>query len=405
LHGRVAQVALPFFYIPPTMLRLLLSLFLCVSFLACSSDESVESVALSQWFSDQGLAASYGKDAEEVDVDITTYEIGFDSSAYMVSSYAALGNANGVEQVLYFGLETTDYISFVWKLRRDELFYSDAIAVPRGPLSATIFWKKEKELEHDSAWFKKFETMFDDSAPITIENKNDTFFIKIPDNMPKMIEKTSDTLRLLVGIRLNHDNTILRIAPPLPSDIRGLLRVAQKPKLLDSDYCSKRCLHAGVMESLLVSIKIKDNEIKKKIASKTVVFAQLLFPQNNLHSSYLGHTERPLPVLVYGEKGMESYRTDPVYVAEHGHPNLIFGSDRDTLRLQVTRGLRDNVLDFALKLGTPMLLPKSLIFSNHYDGREYIQVFANRPAYVRYDFGVIDEAKLRLWFADYGDKK
>ncbi|MCL2102064.1 MAG: hypothetical protein FWH22_10175, partial [Fibromonadales bacterium] len=99
------------------MFRLFLIVFLCVLFMACSSTE--EPAALKQWFDDQGIATSYGKQYEEIDVSVS-FDRDLNNSAYdtayMVSSFAALGNVNSLEQSLYFGLEILDSISPVWKL-------------------------------------------------------------------------------------------------------------------------------------------------------------------------------------------------------------------------------------------------------------------------------------------------
>jgi hypothetical protein len=54
-----------------------------------------------------------------------------------------------------------------------------------------------------------------------------------------------------------------------------------------------------------------------------------------------------------------------------------------------------------------MLNAASLYFYNSIYSSE--KVFSDRPAYARYDFASAVEAgktaKLKLWFADYGDKK
>ncbi|MDR1829413.1 MAG: hypothetical protein LBQ76_01440 [Candidatus Fibromonas sp.] len=383
------------------MLRSLLISSLCALFLACSSEDN--SATLYEWFSDQGLAASYGKKIEEIEIPVKNFTLGFDNSAYMVSSYAALGNVNGMEHLLYFGLEVLDSVSNIFKLRIDNTFYEDIPGASKPEyLDAAIYWLKEPQFQHDSLWLK-FPNAFADSADISLEQKADTFFVSLPEELLRLKPQSPDTLRLLVGIKLRSDNTVLRIAPPSTSDIRGLLRVAQKTD--KSDYCLT-CLHSGVRESLLVTFEIKDKEI---MTGKTVVFAQLVLPkQSDTTGSELGF---PVPVHVYGENGLEDYRVDTV---KH-HPNLVFRGG-DFLTLQVTESLRNyaiaadslpDTLDFTLRLGVPMLDTTSLYFYNSIYSSQ--KVFSDRPAYARYDFASAVEAgktaKLKLWFADYGDKK
>jgi len=383
------------------MLRSFLISSLCALFLACSSEDN--SAALNEWFSDQGLAASYGKKIEEFEIPVKNFALGFDNSAYMVSSYAALGNVNGMEHLLYFGLEVLDSVSNIFKLRIDNTFYEDIPGASKPEyLDAAIYWLKEPQFQHDSLWLK-FPNAFADSADISLVQKADTFFVSLPEELLRLKPQPPDTLRLLVGIKLRSDNTVLRIAPPSTSDIRGLLRVAQKTD--KSDYCLT-CLHSGVRESLLVTFEIKDKEI---MTGKTVVFAQLVLPkQSDTTGSELGF---PVPVHVYGENGLEDYRVD---TAKH-HPNLVFRGG-DFLTLQVTESLRNyaiaadslpDTLDFTLRLGVPMLDTTSLYFYNSIYSSQ--KVFSDRPAYARYDFASAVEAgktaKLKLWFADYGDKK
>jgi hypothetical protein len=178
-------------------------------------------------------------------------------------------------------------------------------------------------------------------------------------------------------------------------------RVAQRGKVLEGGC--KLCLHAGVRESLDVAF-----EIKEQIDS-TVVFAQLVFPKKS------GNNEvaYPLPVYVYSKLDnfhgvVEDYRVDTALVNENGHPNLVF-SDGDFLKLQVTKSLRQYAaivksqpytISFTLRLGVPMLLPKSLYFYNSDYSSE--KVFSDRPAYSSYDFSSLFEeetVKLRLWYA------
>jgi len=380
--------------------------------LACSSEDNSE--ALNEWFSDQGLATSYGKQFEEIEISVKNHPaLGFDNSAYMVSSYAALGNVNGMEHLLYFGLEILDSLSDTFKLRMDNTFYGDISGASKPEhLDAEIYWLIEPQLEHDSLWLK-FPGTFTDTADISLERNADTFFVSLPEELLKLKPQSLDTLRLLVGIKLRSENTVLRIAPPSTSDIRSLFRVAQKINKSDDRLT---CLHAGVRESLLVTFEIKD---KKIMNGKTVVFAQLLLPkQSDTTGSELG---LPVPVYVYSEyvnneSRLEDYRVDTVYVNENKHhPNLVFGGG-DSLTLQVTRSMRSyaivadslpDTLNFAFRLGVPMLDTTSLYFFNSIYSSQ--KVFSDRPAYACYDLGsAVEEgkkAKLKLWFADYGDKK
>jgi hypothetical protein len=396
------------------MLRLLLISSLFALFLACSSSDDPD--ALKEWFNSQGLATSYGKDSVEIEISVKEIALGFDSSVYMVSSYAALGNANGTEHLLYFGLDVLGSLQPVWKLRTDNAFYAEFPGSSKpDELTATIYWLRESQFLNDSLWLNylskfEFPNDFTDSEEIKLEWKagEGHFSVPLPE---KLLEfgKTEppDTLRLLVGMRLESDNPVVRIAPPTIWDIRNLLRVAQKTN--KPDDCST-CLHAGVRESLLVTFEMKD---KEKMASKTVVFAQLIFPKQGdaADNSELG---LPVPIYVYVKSGLDDYRIDTVNVKNDGHPNLVFWENGDSLRLQVTRNLRNytatadlpNTLDITLRLGFPMLDPKSLYFYNFASSPE--KVFAERPAYARYDFSAIkagETAKLRLWLADYGDKK
>ena len=369
------------------MLRSLLILFFCVVFLACSSDDSV---ALNEWFKDHGIASSYHLDAEDIYLSVKNSFTNADTSAYLVNSSAALGNANGIEQMLYFGLEVLDSLPAVWKLRADSIFYADFYGgkIPGEKIKARFYWLEEPEIEHDTTWLK-FQKKFKDSADITIDAFN------IP--LPKL---KADTLRLLIGIKLLTDNAILRIAPPSAKDIPGLLRVAQKTGISKCE----RCLHAGTRESLLVAFDIKAED-KIKIARKPVVFAELVLPKSS--DSTGSEPKRPVPVYV----SLEDYRVDTAYVNEHKHhPNLIFW-EGDSLRLQVTMSLRNYVnaandtLGFKLRLGTPMLNPES----NHFYNLRTSRVFSDRFTFVRYDFSSTlapaKQVKLRLWFADFGDKK
>lgn len=357
------------------MPRLLLISLLCAIFIACSSDDSD---ALKEWFDGQGLAVSYGKQFEEFEISLKGADFGSDTSAYMVGSYAALGNVNGVEHTLYFGLDSLP--SSIWKLRPDTVFYNSfykgVVPDEHKELEATIYWLEENEVEHDTTWLK-FEKPFENSAQTSIKwEANDSLFqVSLPDGLPK--------LKSTVKLKLNSNNTVLRIAP-------GLLRVAQKTKV-DDNEC-KQCLHAGARESLFVLYETGDI----KNIDKTVVFAQLILPKSDDSANKNELENFPIPVYMYDEKGLEDYRIDSVYVREYGHPNFIFGKN-DSLKLQVTGSLRSDTLGFTLRLGNPILQPDSLYFYTY---------IAARPAYSRYNFGsILEKAKLRLWYANYGDKK
>jgi len=390
------------------MLRLLLILFLCALFAACSSDD--ESATLREWFNDQNIATSYGKFCEEIDVSLKNYSLGYDydtSYAYMVSSYAALGNVNNVEHKLYFGLKITDSLSRNWRLRADSIFYTEIYGgkVPEiyKNLEVEFYWQWEDSTKHDTTWLK-LQDPFNNSAGTSINWKSggtrDTFSLSLPDTLMNEFSELKaanprDTLNLLVGIKVIPSNKILRIAPPTTSDIPNILRVGQK---IYAEPCGDLCLHSGIKESLNVVLKVGD-KIK---AGKTVVFAQLVLPKSiNNTANELAH---PLPVYVYNNGGLEDYRIDEAFVKEHnGHPNLVFWEEYDTLKLQVTNNLRNHInadtIDFTLRLGTPMLNPKSLYFYNSSYSTE--KVFSNRPAYSSYDFNtVFKDAKLRLWYAE-----
>jgi len=361
---------------------------LCALFAACSSDDST---ALKEWFDDQKIATSYGKDYDEIEISLMKdgSVLGHDSSAFMVSSFAALGNANNVEHKLYFGLKVTgNKLDSVWKLKIDSIFYANyydgEVPEEHKNIKAKFYWLKEKETEHDTTWLK-FRKPFSDSAEISI----DSFSISLPKDFLELKIAKTDTLRLLVGIKLLTNNAVLRIAPPDTSNIHGLLRVAQKTQV---GNCGDLCLHAGVRESLDVVFEIEKNKIKE---NKAIVFAQLVLPKSSdTTGSELG---KPVPVYVYSDGNLEDYRVDTAFVKDNGHPNLLFW-EGDTLKLQVTKNLRrmpDTALSLVLRLGNPMLNPKSFSFYNSSN-------FYSRPAYASYDFSTAFEgskAKLRLWYA------
>ncbi|MDR2593674.1 MAG: hypothetical protein LBC87_02765 [Fibromonadaceae bacterium] len=373
------------------MLRLFLILLLCALFAACSSDD--DSANFKKWFDDQGIATSYGKYDDEIDVSLMkdSSGLGYDSSASMVNTFAALGNVNGVEHKLYFGLRAVDKLDSVWRLRTDSIFYANfyegKIPEEQKNIKAKFYWLKEKETEHDTTWLK-LQKEFSDSADVSIDwisgGTRDTFNLSLPEEFLELRATTADTLRLFTGIRLITNDVVLRIAPPITSDISGLLRVAQKTRV---ESCGDLCLHAGVRESLNVAFEVGKDKIK---ANKTVVFAQLVLPKSSdTTGSELGS---PVPMFVFNEE----YRVDTASVKNDGHPNLVFWKG-DTLKLQVTRNLRryvPNTFAITLRLGNPMLDTNSLSFL-------FPNVFSNRPAYASYNFNTAFEgAKLRLWYAE-----
>jgi hypothetical protein len=276
----------------------------------------------------------------------------------MVNSFAALGKINGIEQSLYFGLAAADTLSPVWKFSADSIFYSNFGKELPSEIPARIYWLNESE-KPDSLWLK-FSEEWEGSADITLISVNDTIEIALPEELINA-RKSAD---FLIGLKLLSEGEILRIAAPN-------MRVAQKT---DMEECGE-CLRAGVRESINVVFEMSDKD-KNAIALKTVVFAQLVLP-NQSASKESNELNLPLPVFVYNNGVLEDYRADSAFVFES-----------DSLALQVTKSLRKNSLDFTLKLGNPILNDE--IFS--------------RPAYSRYDFN-FEEAKLNLWFADYGDKK
>ncbi len=363
------------------MFRLLLISLILAILVACSSDDSN---ALHEWFGDKNIAVSYEKQFKEFDISLKEAPVlGSDTSAFIVNPgfCAALGSVNGVEHTLYFEL-FSPLTPKDWTLKADSLFYAESIGgqIPEEQLNATIYWYwlKKEETEPDSTWLK-FITKNDSSANINIEWANDEFLIPLQDKLPNGFKGT-------VKLELNSNNTVLRIVPHDTAGISGLRRVAQKIRVLD-DEC-KQCLHAGARESLSVFFEMADI----KNFDKTVVFAQLILPKSNDEANKNELENFPIPIYVYGEN---YYRIDSASVID-GHPNFAFGKS-DTLKLEVTNSLRKDTLGFTLRLGNPVLQPDSLYFYRH---------IAARPTYSRYNFGsILNEAKLRIWFADYGDKK
>jgi hypothetical protein len=385
------------------MPRLLLLLLPCAIFIACSSDESV---ALKEWFNDQGIAASYGKDYDEFEVSVKNSKFVADS-IYMVSSFLAFGSLNGVEQSFYVGLSNFDKFFTTWKFRADTTFYSEMeINNNLSSMDAKIYWLIEEKIEIDSTWLE-FKKSFTDSSDIKLELKGETFSFTLP---PKLLDRAGnsvkDSVKLLAYIKPVSNGHVLRFAPPNPIDIPGLLRVAQKSII--SDEC-EQCLHSGAGEVLRMSFDIKD----KITAGRTVVFAQLILPKQENAPDNKNEFDYPMPVYVSGFLDMDSslvredYRVDTVYVNkwEH-HPNLVFW-EGDSLRLQITRTMRICVdaayetLDLNLWLGTPMLIPESRYFYNYREAGKEVIVLANRPSYSRYDFSSIlgKKAKIKIWYA------
>jgi len=370
------------------MFRLFLILSLCVVFWTCSSDD--DSTALDEWFKSHGIASSYSLQKEDVFLDFEGYSRE-PVSAYLVTSSAVLGNMNGIEQMLYFGLEVAGSPSDVWNLKIDSVFYADfyggKVPEEHKNIAARFCWLKEDKTEPDTTWLK-FEKEFAICRDIKINWDG----IQLPK---EFVELKADTLRLLVSIKLLVNDVVLRIARPNLTDIPGLLRVAQKPSILDE---CELCLYSGVGDSLSVTFNIKE-----KIVGRPVVFAELIMPKSNAATSEL---RRPVPVYV----NSESYRVDMAYVDTHKHhPNLVFWKG-DSLRLQVTQNLRfasaansQETLKLILKLGTPMLIPDTTLFFNTSTAR----VFSDRFALASYNFKfAFDEpVKLRIWFADFGEDK
>ncbi|MDR2553964.1 MAG: hypothetical protein LBC64_00925 [Fibromonadaceae bacterium] len=400
------------------MLRLFLILFLCAVFWACSSDD--DSVALNEWFGDRGIANSYGLDSLDIYLSVKNSSTDIDTSAFLVSSVAVLGNANGIEQSLYFGLVATGSLSSVWKLRTDTIFYRDFYRDGFPNINAEFCWLVEDKPELDTTWLKFSEPFKPENCkPVksfvwkadtlkktdTLGTPQDTFLVSLPDEFLDLRRRnSSDTLRLLTMIRLLTNDAVLRIAPPSIADIRDLLRVGQKTRI--SDEC-ELCLHAGVGESFSLAFDVSEED-KIKIAGKPMVFAELILPKSNDATSEL---EFPVPVFVSSNGSSEGYRVDTAYVNRYNnHPNLVFW-EGDSLRLQVTQSLRNYVnatnsrdtLGFTLRLGPPMLNPSSHSFANSRTSR----VFSDRSAFALYDFSsaLAEPVKLRLWFADFGDKK
>ena len=340
-----------------------------------------------------------------MDISVESISAGFDSSIFMVSQFAALGTVNNLKHTLYFGLQKNDSPRSEWKLRIDTTFYSDFNKEPLSEIPAKIYWLNEAKAEPDSIWLK-LDKPWEGSADIVLKIADNIIEAALPDE----ILDARRLNNLLVGLELIPEGEVLRIVPPNINDVDSLLlRVAQKTVVLKDEQLY---LYSGVGDSLLISFAIDEEANKKIRQGKTVVFAQLVLPKQNDNSenSELGY---PLPVYVYGKidslQFLEDYRVDTAYVENHGHPNLLFWPEVDSLTLQVTKNARryikaaDNTLSFVLRFGNPMLNAKSHYFYNLSTGK----VFASHPAYAHYDFYYLlgKKAKLKLWFADYGEDK
>jgi hypothetical protein len=326
------------------MFRLLSILFPCAILIACSSDDSS---SLKEWLNDQGIAASYGKDYFETELSIdSVVEAGFDTSAFMVSSFAALGNVNGIEHTLYFGIVAHDSVQSTWKLRTDSLFYRDKFPLESQEISARLYWLYGDNIEIDSlkAWGDSADIIFTWQAG----NALDAFTISLPQEFQG---------NMLLGLRLLSDNIVLRIAPPRSSDIYGLAYVRQKSRELEE---CKTCLYAGVTDSVKIFFSLNE-----ELLDKTVVFAQIFIPKTD--SEFEKHN---ILLLDYNE--FSRMRTDTALVY-------------DSLKFQATIKLRHytpgSLLNFTLRFGNPMLIPTD---------------------YAKYDFAnaVGEKAKLKIWYAE-----
>jgi hypothetical protein len=290
----------------------------------------------------------------------------------MVSSFAALGNVNGIEHVLYFGLAARDSIKPTWNLRTDSLFYGifykDKFPLASREISAKLYWLAESDsIVPDSSWLK-FEKTWEDSADIVFnwkaQNSLDSFTINLPQELLSAYpKKDSSTFRMLLGLKLVSNDIVLRIASPRLSDIEGLVRVGQKSRELE--IC-ETCLYAGVMDSINISFSLNE-----ELLDKTVVFAQLVIPKTDENAK--SEFEHNIPLYAY----YEAYRMDTAQIY-------------DSLKFQVTTRLKrykaSDSLNFTLRFGNPMLLEN---------------VFAPRPDYAKYDFSnaIGKNAKLKIWYA------
>ncbi|MDR0517511.1 MAG: hypothetical protein LBH25_10760 [Fibromonadaceae bacterium] len=359
-------------------------LFLCAMFLACSSDDSA---SLKEWFGDQGKAVSYAPECLEKDIVVDSVVVGFNESAYMVSDFAVLGRANGVEHTLYFGLAASNPIKPTWTFRTDSLFYKifyDGKFSFDKEVAARFSWRVEGET--DGSWLDSLSTGNWEEADTTFIFKADSFTIDLPKKMLSTYTNQKP-LNLIIGLTLLEESDMLLRIAPLPALVNkgkeGFTRIAQQSKPLED--CNT-CLYAGVRDSAKIYFDMSD----VGMLGKTVVSAQLVLPKTDEEAK--SEFNYPIPFYVYGE--------DYSFNA----PNLLFLSDgSDSIELQVTRGLRrygsaarsPGTLDFVLRFGYPK--------PNHLDSL----YFYPRPDYIKYDFAALKgkNAKLKLWLADYGSQK
>jgi len=378
-------------------------LFLCALFAACSSDDSA---SLNDWFGNQNIAISYKEKPVEVEVVVDSVLTYFDSSTYIVTTFAVLGKVNNLEHTLYFGLEKEGSIESPLRLKIDKIFYEE-FSEKKLPseIRAIVYWLSEP----DTSW-QKLDNSWEsgdywNSYETSLVIKGDTIVeISLPDALKNNLKSAG----LLIGLELQEEGEVLRLIPP-----SGTMLVKQKTK---KTIESNKCLFSGTADSLRMVFNFQSIAEKAKLQhgktqhDKTVVFAQLAMQmpsEENMEESELGY---PVPLYVFNEE----YRVNSDFVRKNGHPNLLFRpqANSDSLILQVTRRMRNyanadtvsETLDFILGFGNPMLKPDTLIFFNPYYGPK---VFASRPAYAKYDFSyfVGKKAKLRLWLADYDDKK
>jgi hypothetical protein len=409
--------ALPFFifYITFQMFRLFLISLSCAAFIACSSNDSE---VLKEWFGDQGIDISYGMQPEDIEVDVTGL-VSNDAASltnliYSLNpsvsnlSYLALGSVNGIENSLYFDLETSSSLPENWKFATDSVFYADfynsAFPNEQKNMSMNICWLIENNTKENAEWLEFSESFGNDCGDVTFrweagENNRDSIIVSPLPNFPL-------NSKLLIRIKSLSEDGVLRISTSSATNISGMQRIAQTTNIISISN-RNNYLHSGARDSLYMSLKIGD-KIKDIGKGRAVVFGQLILPKN---PSTCNESAYPLPVLVHGrlsdstQIAENDYRVDTSYVKEHSHQNLVF-NDGDYLTLEVTRSLRhyntlQSTFDFVLRLGASMLLPNSPYFSNYTLGGVSHKVFADRPVYSCYDFSNVlnEKAILRLWFA------
>ena len=194
-------------------------------------------------------------------------------------------------------------------------------------------------------------------------------------------------------------------------------------------------LHGGTFDSIVVeypSDKILEalsdfygddfpyNKGDSNDVRQAVVLAQLTMPRDDSD----GYSELGLPIqVVVGSyldslgtevRTMEKYKVNRKYVAESGHPNMVF-FDGDSLALQVTYGMRDLInqakdghnFKMMVRLGYPVLQATDSLYENHEvkdsasGAIDTSFVFFDHFDYARYDFGTTfsQPASLKLWLA------